>query len=159
MKDSWRSYLLMVSLAANVFAAGAGLGGVMGRDDPPPPRMGGEDVFTDAPPRLFRQLEPHERRALRLELAPLLREGQTARREVRDGLRRATHALRQESFDPDAFRAAMRDVQHAQSQMRLAGADAMTEIIARLPAEKRAQLADAFESSRRGRAPNRRREP
>ncbi len=143
MRESWRSYLLMASLAGNVFAAGAGVGGVLSREDPkPPPRASGGDFLTDAPPRLFRELSRRDRLQLRRELGPILQEGRVLRGELRAAWLRAAEALRAEPFDPEAFRAAVRDALQAQTELRATGAGALSEIMVRLPAERRAELAD-----------------
>ncbi|NBC33134.1 MAG: periplasmic heavy metal sensor [Alphaproteobacteria bacterium] len=138
----WRSVLLIVSLALNLFLVGILAGGRLAdwRDHGSP---GAAALGPGAVSQLLRELPASTRieaRRMFMDRRPEIRRHM---RELRNARVEALRILRAEPFDQAAFAAAMATVRDRTLALQAAVQEVLIELSGRVDAETRARLADA----------------
>lgn len=143
---SRRDMLLVASLAVNLLFVGFLIGrGARSFGPPPPPR--GEAANPLHPRALMEALEPRERRAAFRALRRTGTRLLPLSGEARDSRLALAAVLRAEPFDPEAARAALARVRDADNALHEAGQAAVVELLGRLSAQERANIASEIEGA------------
>lgn len=138
----WRT-ALFVSIALNLVIVSAGIGALASgarlerpsADVQGAPRVPGARAF-------MRNLPPHARRQLRLDLAASVREIAPERRASRQARRALYAAMAAEPYERDRVRAALGELRAADARVAARFDDALAEAAGNLdPADRRAALA------------------
>jgi uncharacterized membrane protein len=142
---SWQGWVLLASLAVNVFLVGFLVSQMLQSEpDPPPMATGprGETALMNAPRALFAGLPSTQRQEVRRTVRPLMREARRLQIRNRRAWQDLAEALRQDPVDEARITAILDAQTERFGRLMALRAEAFVVVASRLPGDVRERLAE-----------------